>query len=153
MVRGSIVSAVVAFCAIDSFLNNVVGFTLCCGKSMEPTIDRRGEVVVIDRLSRMFGWFERGDVVIARSPYDPNMLVCKRIVGSEGDLVPPTRADADAVSSDMTSYQARSTKRVAVPRGHVWLQGDNLPASRDSREYGPVPLALLTGRAVCAVRW
>jgi Signal peptidase, peptidase S26 len=35
-----------------------------------------------------------------------------------------------------------------VPRGHVWLQGDNLLLSRDSREYGPVPLALLRGRVI-----
>jgi inner membrane protease subunit 1 len=33
----------------------------------------------------------------------------------------------------------------------VWLQGDNGPMSRDSREYGPVPLALVRGRVVCQV--
>jgi len=35
--------------------------------------------------------------------------------------------------------------------GHVWLQGDNLIMSRDSREYGPVPLGLVKGRVVCQV--
>jgi hypothetical protein len=39
-----------------------------------------------------------------------------------------------------------------VPKGHVWLEGDNLIVSRDSREYGPVPLALIKGRAVLQVR-
>lgn len=38
-----------------------------------------------------------------------------------------------------------------IPTGHVWLQGDNLIMSRDSREYGPVPLALVRGRVVCQV--
>ena len=28
----------------------------------------------------------------------------------------------------------------------VWLQGDNLRNSTDSRNYGPVPLPLVTGR-------
>jgi hypothetical protein len=41
---------------------------------------------------------------------------------------------------------------VQVPPGHVWLQGDNLILSRDSREYGPVPLALVKGRVVAQVR-
>jgi hypothetical protein len=41
---------------------------------------------------------------------------------------------------------------VQVPRGHVWLQGDNLILSRDSREYGPVPLALVKGRVIAQVR-
>lgn len=39
-----------------------------------------------------------------------------------------------------------------VPPGHVWLTGDNLILSRDSREYGPVPLALVKGRVVAQVR-
>jgi hypothetical protein len=33
----------------------------------------------------------------------------------------------------------------------VWLQGDNLLLSRDSREYGPVPLALVKGRVLLQV--
>ena len=32
-------------------------------------------------------------------------------------------------------------KEVLVPRGHVWLEGDNKAASHDSRHYGPVPAA------------
>jgi len=38
-----------------------------------------------------------------------------------------------------------------VPPGHIWLEGDNLIVSRDSREYGPLPLALVRGRAVAQV--
>lgn len=38
-----------------------------------------------------------------------------------------------------------------VPPGHIWLEGDNLIVSRDSREYGPVPLALVRGRAMVQV--
>lgn len=35
-----------------------------------------------------------------------------------------------------------------VPKGHVWLEGDNLRNSSDSRSYGPIPYALIRGR-VC----
>lgn len=38
-----------------------------------------------------------------------------------------------------------------VPEGHIWLQGDNLTASLDSRQYGPVPLALVRGRVILQV--
>ena len=31
-----------------------------------------------------------------------------------------------------------------VPRGHVWLEGDNKMCSLDSRNYGPVPAGLIT---------
>ena len=40
---------------------------------------------------------------------------------------------------------------VQVPQGHVWLQGDNPINSTDSRHYGPVPYALLRGRAFLKV--
>ena len=36
--------------------------------------------------------------------------------------------------------------RVRVPKGHLWLQGDNKDNSTDSRDYGPVPYALLKGK-------
>lgn len=37
---------------------------------------------------------------------------------------------------------------VTVPRGRVYLQGDNYRNSYDSRTFGPVPIALLEGRAI-----
>ena len=35
-----------------------------------------------------------------------------------------------------------------MPKGHVWLLGDNRDHSMDSRSYGPVPCGLILGR-VC----
>lgn len=46
---------------------------------------------------------------------------------------------------------ARGPVRLTVPPGHVWVQGDNLAVSRDSREYGPVPLGTVRGRVLCTV--
>uniref|UniRef100_A0AAR5QFB9 Peptidase S26 domain-containing protein n=1 Tax=Dendroctonus ponderosae TaxID=77166 RepID=A0AAR5QFB9_DENPD len=38
-----------------------------------------------------------------------------------------------------------------VPIGHIWIQGDNVSNSTDSRSYGPVPLGLVRSKAVCKV--
>lgn len=38
-----------------------------------------------------------------------------------------------------------------VPEGHCWLLGDNLEESRDSRTYGPVPLALIRGKVIARI--
>ena len=40
---------------------------------------------------------------------------------------------------------------IKVPQGHVWLVGDNLGNSIDSRDYGPVPEATLKGRILARV--
>jgi len=45
-----------------------------------------------------------------------------------------------------------SKSYMKVPEGHVWLQGDNISNSIDSRDYGPVPEAILSGRVLVRVR-
>ena len=80
----------------------------------------------------------QGDVVIAQSPSDPSYTVCKRVLGVEGDVV----------KADSSSYQVAAT---TIPKGYVWLQGDNAQNSTDSRTYGPVPYALVQGKVVCRI--
>lgn len=38
-----------------------------------------------------------------------------------------------------------------IPKGHCWVAGDNLPYSRDSRHFGPLPMALIKGKVVAKV--
>ena len=38
-----------------------------------------------------------------------------------------------------------------IPEGHCWLAGDNLPDSRDSRDYGPLPMALIKGKVIAKI--
>ena len=37
-----------------------------------------------------------------------------------------------------------------IPRGHCWVEGDNRDNTVDSNQFGPVPLALITAKAVYA---
>lgn len=39
-----------------------------------------------------------------------------------------------------------------VPKGHCWVVGDNLAWSRDSRLFGPVPMALIKGKVLARYR-
>lgn len=107
---------------------------------MLPTLNAHGDVLLQESLSikRSPPRIDRGDLVICVSPVDPTRLVCKRLLGLPGDTVcvDPTES---------------VTSHVEVPRGHVWLQGDNYNNSRDSRIYGPVPMGLLRARVVARV--
>lgn len=101
-----------------------------------------------------------GDVVVSTSPTHPAKTVCKRVLGLPGDvvLVDPrdmaedamvTHAHADPTIQALVALQTART--VKVPPGHVWLTGDNLGNSTDSRQYGPVPMALIKGRVLARV--
>lgn len=61
-----------------------------------------------------------------------------------------TDDDDDDLPIDATSMRRRlfRTNLVVVPRGHVWVEGDNAANSLDSRQYGPIPLGLVRSRAV-----
>lgn len=111
---------------------------------MLPTMAEEGEAVIENRLSFRLnpGCLKRGDLVTFESPLTPGRFVCKRLLGLPGDIV----------CVDPTGSKAHSSEHVVVPRGHIWLMGDNSDLSRDSRDYGPVPLSLVRGTLLARVR-
>jgi inner membrane protease subunit 1 len=139
--------------------------TQCVGPSMTPTISTDGDVLLAVPFClyrRVHGGLPPLDsVVLCTSPSNPDQTVCKRVLGLPGDTVtvlpPPGRASAiRRFGSAPGELQARSVEpppgtrayQLSLPRGHVWLQGDNLGDSTDSRIYGPVPVALIQSVAV-----
>lgn len=113
----------------------------------------------------------RGDVVVFRYPPDPDRDLIKRAVAVAGDRVEAEAktlfvngsepAEPYAVHRDTTIYGAGAPPSllprdrfgpIAVQPGHFFAMGDNRDESRDSRFFGPVPLAHLEGR-VLIVLW
>lgn len=56
--------------------------------------------------------------------------------------------DDKQINNQDSSMRTFRNKMILVPRGHVWLEGDNSENSIDSRTYGPVPMGLIQSRAV-----
>mmetsp|Transcript_29790 Transcript_29790/g.102969 ORF Transcript_29790/g.102969 Transcript_29790/m.102969 type:complete len:232 (+) Transcript_29790:38-733(+) len=115
----------------------VLEVTMCCGPSMLPTCSEAGDVVIMERFTPRFGRVKVGDVVIAKSPTNAQQTVCKRVAAVAGEPIPP-------------AFGAAASKAV-VPKGCVWLLGDNTGNSNDSRYYGAVPEALVKGRVIVRV--
>lgn len=125
-----------AKCALGGYVctEYVADIMPCHGPSMLPTISVIGDSVLVNRTfnlpKRISRWLSPiidtelhvGDLVISRSPVDPNSMVLKRIA----------ELYTDAGS--------------ALPTHHVRLLGDNPDFSRDSREYGSIPIAMIEGR-------
>jgi signal peptidase I len=136
----------------------------CVGPSMLPTFNKQGDVALLEHVSVWAGRIRTGDVVVAKSVLNPRHIVCKRVLASAGERVPDSsyRGPLKTVRNNPKDwyrhvftlsllYKPRGRWLVQVPAGHVWLQGDNTCNSTDSREYGPVPYALLRGRVTLKV--
>lgn len=147
---------------------------------MLPTLSQHGDCVLVSPLPYWSPLSEkhksagpkRGDVVVATSPMHPGQTVCKRVLGIEGDLIeieprrggqrkwidaggngymvdiPDSQAEMDNVLLPRRNGEGQWVK---VPKGHVWLVGDNLSNSTDSRKYGPVPIAMVKGKVIARV--
>jgi hypothetical protein len=53
---------------------------------MEPTI-YSNDVLVTERITPRFERIKKGDIIIAKSPSDPKIYICKRVTGMPGDIV------------------------------------------------------------------
>lgn len=103
-----------------------------------------------------------GDQVVTQSSFHPfvgasHSTSLQPIGVSENASGKPTRPvdyehvehleDAHLETGALTQRVFRSNI-IVVPRGHVWIEGDNAANSMDSRQYGPIPLGLIRSRAV-----
>jgi mitochondrial inner membrane protease subunit 1 len=117
------------------------------GASMLPTIPQKYSSSVVSRLHKRGRNIKLGDIVMFSSPAFANSLVGKRVTGLPGDLV-CVEADGDAMPGEREGVP----RMREVPEGHVWVVGDNMAMSRDSRSYGPVPMALIEGKELYVLR-
>lgn len=124
------------------------------GASMEPTL-RDGDRVLL----RPFSGGDRPDrfalVLTRTTEHGPQVL--KRVVGLPGDRVEIVADGSVRVQPggtgpwfvvDHPAWLRAAPDRPSttqVPADMVFLLGDNVAASTDSRDFGPVPIAFIRG--------
>ncbi|MCS6775564.1 MAG: signal peptidase I [Chloroherpetonaceae bacterium] len=127
------------------------------GDSMLPTY-RDGQVVLVRRCHGFFPGPRRGDVVLLRRGRE---VLIKRVRYLPGDEIRdaalvqyirvmgrPNRIDD--YLEHLPGKSPQSGPRYVVPEGFLFVLGDNLPASEDSRQFGPIPLRDVLGVVVAA---
>jgi signal peptidase I len=122
--------------------------------SMTPTL-QPGDRVLVSGADRGGGRWQRGDVVELDLGATP---VIKRIVGLPGDLI--ALRDGRLVRNGIRVDEPWSPPQlidgvyfgpVEVPPHQVFVLGDNRRASRDSRDFGPVPGRDVVARVIGVV--
>lgn len=124
------------------------------GPSMRPTLVN-GERLIVNKFIYRFKEPERGEVLVFRYPRDPNRDFIKRVIAVAGDTV--EIKDGRVFLNGQLLNEPYILERIkgsypmaTVPKGHIYVMGDNRNNSEDSRfkDVGFVPLELIKGKAV-----
>ncbi len=115
---------------------------------MEPTF-RPGDRLLIDPGAYRTDPVARDDLVVIEDPARSDRRLLKRVVGVAGDFVRVTRDGFERVArptDDAASAPDGALEELEVPRGHVFVLSDRRQNTRDSRQFGSVPVSTVVGR-------
>lgn len=127
------------------------------GASMEPTFVN-GQYIFTSKVTFKFRNYQRGDIVVFKSPKNQEIEYIKRIIALPGDKVVVQNNTVrvnDRVLEERYINQPtelwefgfmKEGVTITVPEGHLFVMGDNRPRSSDSREFGPVPFENIVGQ-------
>ena len=133
-------------------------------QSMEHTLEP-DQYVLVDKLTPHFDTYKRGDIVVFNPPQNwvqqDGQPYIKRIIGVGGDTIelkdgfvylngtkliePYVFKDANDVTQPTEDIIGAGTW--VIPEGELFLMGDHRGNSADSREFGPVDVKDVIGRA------
>ncbi len=143
------------------------------GQSMEPNL-QNSEMLIVNRRAYVhfnmsflpwvskssgdwypFGKPSRGDIVVFNPPGQHSEPYIKRIIGLPGERI--SVHDGAVYINDQrlqesylnqpTDWKGIASTDITIPKGDVFVMGDNRNNSSDSRVFGPVPISSIIGKA------
>ena len=126
------------------------------GASMEPSF-YDGDYIITSKVTYKFRMPQRGDVIVLKSPKNPDIDYIKRIIGLPGDKILVQDANVyingqiiteNYISAPTNLWETGFLKEgvvFTIPENYVFVMGDNRPRSSDSREFGPIPIESIIG--------
>ena len=121
------------------------------GFSMRPTL-QDGEYILVNKLAYKFSEPKRGDIIVFIFPVNPAEDLIKRIIGVPGDTVAVQdgvlTVNGAVVDEPYISAPPAYNGSWQVPEGNLFVLGDNRNDSRDSHQWGLLPVENVIGRSV-----
>lgn len=127
------------------------------GASMEPSFES-GDYIFTSKITYRFRKQERGDVIVFKSPRNPDIEFIKRIIGLPGDTimikseeiyVNGRQLHENYISAKTPLWEGgfiKDGEEKIVPQDKLFVMGDNRPRSSDSREFGFVDIESIIGQ-------
>jgi signal peptidase I len=121
------------------------------GLSMNPTL-QHGEYVLVSRLAYKTGVPERGDIIVFSFPMDQKQDLIKRVIGLPGETIEIRSGEVLVNGAKLDEpYIAQSPVYNgvwAVGEGQLFVLGDNRNDSKDSHQWGLLPIENVIGKAL-----
>jgi signal peptidase I len=146
----TIVGALILALIIRTFIVQVYQVE---GPSMEPTL-YTGERLLVNKLVYRFRNPAPGEIVVLKDPQRPNRELIKRVIAVEGEVVEVRKGVVYINGQPLREPYINTVgnrqddmKPLTVPKGYIFVMGDNRGWSYDSRNMGPVPVQKVDGKA------
>lgn len=119
------------------------------GVSMVPSLAPRQRLIISPLLAR---WdLKRSDLVVLNHPRHSAATLIKRVAAVPGDRLCINSQGIFVNNRQISTWTAGSCTPfmdITIPPGQVFVLGDNLNNSSDSRRFGPIPITRILGKVV-----
>ncbi len=123
------------------------------GTSMLPHLADQDRLF-INKFVYHFESIQRGDVVVFLYPRDHTKSYIKRVIALPGDRLRIVQGTVYLNGRKLKEPYVpsrfrddRSVPEMTIPQQECWVMGDHRNISSDSRDFGPVPISLIYGKA------
>jgi len=120
------------------------------GFSMNPSL-QNGEYILVNKLAYKIGHPSRGDIIVFEFPADEGQDLIKRIIGLPGETVHvennTVTINGKVLQEPYIAQAPLYTGEWTIPDGYLFVLGDNRNDSRDSHQWGLLPIENVIGKS------
>jgi len=139
------------------FVNGfILGTNVIDGLSMEPTISN-GQQIIVKKIANNYN---RGDLIIFKSPRNTDVKYLSRIIATEGDSfsikegkvylnnLPLQEEYSKGITYLSDEDFIKENNPIIIPKNNILVLSDNRQSAIDSRNYGLIPKSSIVGKII-----